>query len=326
MSRRIRPPLRSPVPFRVSLPGFILLTTSVFLFVGLGALVAGEITGRTECVRIFFHGTGALLLIALATFEISLARMVLRQFSEGEPLRPAWFLIMLAGGCHLAGTVCGQVLGGDSLLNLPASGAGTWLENNATAISRFGLIVGGPLHVVLLAAGLFFLLRLCWESRIAVSVSSFDCSMLLLAFAGAYAEVSSLAAGPRAGSALTAYDVLQVSRAPLLVILVVEAMLVKRCMSALGGGMVAKCWTAITAAVYLMTLANVGQWASASGLLPASLEVATWCIWFLSATAYALGPAWQIEAIQSACGEVGVARFSPFASSLRALRLINRTN
>ena len=130
--------------------------------------------------------------------------MVLRQFSEGEPLRPAWFLIMLAGGCHLAGTVCGQVLGGDSLLNLPASGAGTWLENNATAISRFGLIVGGPLHVVLLAAGLFFLLRLCWESRIAVSVSSFDCSMLLLAFAGAYAEISSLAAGPRAGSALTA--------------------------------------------------------------------------------------------------------------------------
>jgi hypothetical protein len=59
-----------------------------------------------------------------------------------------------------------------------------------------------------------------------------------------------------------------------------------------------------------------------SGYLPVWLPWMTWYVRFLSATACALAPAWQIEAIQHACGKVGVSRFSPFASSLAALRLI----
>src|SRR4051794_23661902 len=86
---------------RISLPRFILLATSVFLFLGLGSLLAWLCTGRVECVRTFFVGPGALYLIFLAALEFSLCRMVLRQFADGESLRPAWFLIALSGGCHL---------------------------------------------------------------------------------------------------------------------------------------------------------------------------------------------------------------------------------
>src|SRR4051812_12470922 len=86
---------------RMSLPRFILLATSIFLFVGLGALVAWQVTGRMESVRIFFRGSGAMYLVFLAVIEFSLGRLVVRQFSEGEPLQPAWFLIMMSGGCHL---------------------------------------------------------------------------------------------------------------------------------------------------------------------------------------------------------------------------------
>jgi len=179
---------------------------------------------------------------------------------------------------------------------------------------------------VLLGAGLFFLLRVCWESRLVARVSWFDCGLLLVALTDAYCEISQLIGGLRAGSGLTAFDVLQASGGPLLVVLLIEAILVKRFMTVLSGGMIAKCWMSITAAIFLTTLRNLGLWAFAEGLLPAQLAGITWYIWFLSATAYALGPAWQIEAIQSACGEVGVARFSPFARSLAALRLINRTN
>src|SRR6202043_3817551 len=112
--------------------------------------------------------------------------------------------------------------------------------------------------------------------------------------------------------------ILAASNGPLLVVLLFEAMLVKRFMSALGGGMITKCWTSITAAIFLTTLGNVGLWAAVDGLLQMPLLGTTWYIWLLSATAYALGPSWQIEAIQSASGEVGVSRFSPFASSLSA--------
>jgi len=317
---------RARDPFRVSLPRFILLATSVFLLVGLGALVAAEVTGRAGCVDIFFRGPGAVLLVMLAFFEFSLARMVVRQFSNGEPLQPAWFLIMLSGGCHLLAALCVQILGVGGPLEPPAHWQGPWSDATATAIYRFGLIAGGPVQMALLAAGLFFLLRLCWESRIAARLSWLDSGLLLVALTGAACRIADVVHGVRAGHALAAYDLLEASSGPLLVLLLIEAILVKRFMSALGDGMITKCWTLITAAVFLTALANMGLWASADGILPQPLAAITWYIRFLAATAYALGPAWQIEAVQSACGEVGVARFSPFASSLAALRLINRAS
>jgi hypothetical protein len=60
------------------------------LFVGLGAMVAWQITGRSECAETFFRGPGALFLVTLAFFEFALARIVVRQFSPGEPLQPTW--------------------------------------------------------------------------------------------------------------------------------------------------------------------------------------------------------------------------------------------
>jgi hypothetical protein len=309
--------------YRVSLPRFIILTTSVFLVVGLGAQMASAITGRTECLRSFLDGTGALLAVTLAVFEFSLARLVVRQFSEGEPLRPAWFLMMLAGGCQLVGSLCVEVLSAGTPLNPLAYGQGTWSDSMADAICRFGLIVQGPVQFVLLASGLFFLLRLCRESRIAPRGNWLDWGLLLLAVARACGDISHLAGG--AGS-LTGYDILQALHGPLLVILVIEAILVRRFMCSLGGGMIAKCWSSITAAIFLSTLCNMSMFAPANAMLPVPLAAITWYIWLLSATAYALGPAWQIEAIQSACGEIGAAGFSPVASSLEALRLINRTS
>src|SRR5438132_14288164 len=97
--------------FRISLPRFIVLATTVFLLLGLGSLLAWLKTGEVECARAFFLGPGALFLVLLAALEFSLCRIVVRQFGEGEPLRPAWFLIMLAGGCHLVSAVCIQLLG-----------------------------------------------------------------------------------------------------------------------------------------------------------------------------------------------------------------------
>src|ERR1044071_4522444 len=118
----------APDPLRVSLPRFIMLAASIVLFVGLGALLAAQVTGRLECVEAFFHGSGALFLVTLACFQFSLARMAVRQFSEEEPLQPAWFLIMVASGCHLAGALCVQILSARSPLNPLAYGVWTGVQ------------------------------------------------------------------------------------------------------------------------------------------------------------------------------------------------------
>jgi len=288
----------------------------------LGALVAAQITGRAACLETFFHGPGAMFLVTLACFGFSLARMAVRQFSEGEPLQPAWFLIMLSGGCQLAGAICVQILSVSSPLNPLAYGANAWTGANPADIRRFGLLVGGPLQMLLLAGGLAYVLRLCVRTHIAIRCRPADGLFLLIAAAGAYLEIRHLAGATRAGQVLTTYDVLLVSGGPLLMVLLVQATLIRRFMTALGGGMIAKCWSSFAAAIFLAALGNLGFWLANYGYLPAPLAQTTWYIWLLSSTAFALGPGWQIEAVQSASGEVGVSRFSPFAMSLAALRLL----
>jgi hypothetical protein len=308
---------------RVSLPRFLLLATSVFLFVGLGALAAWEITGRAECVSAYFHGPGALCLVTLAFFEFSLARLVVRQFSPGETLHPAWFLIMVSAGCHLAGSFCVQILSVDSVLNPLTYSMRAWFALNQESLRRFGLIVGGPLQMVFLAAGLSYVVRLCLHSRIKARFRWPDWILLLLAAVPAYSEILRLVMAARAGQDITPYEMLAVSTSPLLVLLLIEAGFVRHFIAVMNGGLIARCWSAFVAAIFLTTLENFAVWMTNYNHVPGSLAATSWYICFLSATAFALGPAWQVEAIQSACGEVGAARFSPFASSLAALRLIN---
>ena len=289
----------------------------------MGALAAWEITGRAECVSAYFHGPGTVCLIALAFFEFSLARLVVRQFAPGEALRPAWFLIMVSAGCHLAGSLCRQILSVDSVLNPLTYSMRSWFALNQESLLRFGLIVDGPLQMLFLAAGLGYVVRLCLRSGIKARLHWPDWILLLLAAAPAYSEISLLVTGWRAGQGITAYDVLAAATSPLLVILLIEAGFLRRFISVMNGGLIARCWSAFVAAILLTTLGNFCVWMTTYNYLPVPLAGTSWYIWFLAATAYALGPAWQVEAIQSACGEVGAGRFSPFASSLAALRLLN---
>jgi hypothetical protein len=304
---------------RMSLPRFIQLATSIFLVVGLGSLIAWQVTGKVECVRAFFDGSGAIYLVFLAALEFSLGRLVVRQFSADEPLQPAWFLIMVAGGCHLVGALCTQVLSSTGPLN-PLRYT-TRLD--FAAIHRFGLIVGGPLQMVLLAAGLGFMLRMCRRSGMAVRFRLSDWMLISIAGVGTCFATFPLVAVLRSGEILSTYDLFMAARGPLLIVLLIQASRVKSYMATLGGGLIAKCWSSVAAAIILTSVGNLGWCLDMQGVLLPGMVCVSWFIPFLSATAYALAPAWQIEAIQSACGNVGVSRFNPVTASLTAFRLLN---
>jgi hypothetical protein len=305
---------------RISLPRFIILATSVCLFVGLGSLLAWLKTGRVECARAFFVGPGALYLVFLGALEFSLCRIVVRQFSEGESLRPAWFLIMLSAGCHLVSAVTMQILSVPSLLNPLARGISA---ETAANLYRFGLLAGGPVQMVLLAGGLGWMLRLARQRGILPRIHLSDSFPLAVAGLVTYLQLSDLASLALSGSDPALYDLMAASTGPLYILLLVEASLVKSCMSAAGGGMIAKCWNSFAAAIFLSALSSLGMWLDSHGLLAAQPATISCFLGFFAATAYAVGPAWQIVAIQSACGGIGVPRFSPVATSLSALRLLN---
>jgi hypothetical protein len=293
---------------RMSLTRFILLATSVFLFVGLGSLLAWLYTDRVECLRTFFRGPGAIYLVFLAALAFSLCRLVVRQFSAGEPLRPAWFLLMAAGACQLVGTVCVQILGVYSPLNPLTHGMGAPAAT-AFNLNRFGLLVGGPLEMVLLAGGLGWMLYLCGRSGMRLEFRPADGFPVAIAGVLTCLQISDL----MAGGEVALYDVISTATGPLLILLLAEASLVRNCMSAMGGGMIARCWNSFAAAIFLTALSNLGMWLDGHGLLSAAPATLSCFLCYLAATAYALGPAWQIEAIQHACGEIGVSRFSPLA-------------
>ena len=301
---------------RMLLPRFILLATAVFLFTGLGALVAWLRTGHVECAATFFRGPGALYLVLLAVLGFSLCRIVVHQFAPGEPLRPAWFLVLLSAGCHLVSAVCVQFLAAGSSLNFLT-------QRTASDFYRFGLLVGGPVQMLLLAGGLGSMLLLARRIGIRPRLRLWELFPLAVAGVFAYLQISSLVESVRAGGELTLFDLLSVSTGPLLFLLAAEASLVRRCMACVDGGMIARCWNAFAAAIFLTGLGSLGLWLDGQGMLPAAPATMCRFLCYLASTAYALGPAWQIEAIQRACGGIGVSRFSPVATWLSALRLLN---
>jgi hypothetical protein len=299
---------------RVSLPRFVILATSIFLFVGLGSLLAWAGTGRMECARAFFRGPGAAYLVFLTLIEFSLCRMALRQFLEGEPLRPAWFLLTLSSGCNIVSAVCVQILGVPSALSSPTLAADFY---------RFGILAGGPLRMLLLAGGVGWMLRL---SRRRGTLWRFHLSSWIPLWITAlytYVRAADLAGAVQGGGDVSFYDVIVNSTGPLQLVLLVQSAMVRSRMSSAGGGLIARCWNSLAAAISLSVLGNLAGWMDSQGLLPAGLATVSCFLAYLAATAYVLAPAWQIEAIQRACGEIGVARFSPLATSLSALRLLN---
>src|SRR6478672_11992442 len=210
-------------PAGMSLPRFILLATAIFLFVGLGATLAARLTGRSECVDAFFTGSGALFQVALAFFQFALARMVLHQFSEGEPLQPAWFLIMLSSACHLAGSVCVHMLSIRSPINPLGYGSGAWGGLNPAHLRNFGLLLGGPLQMLIMAGGLIYVVHLCRRSCILIRFRPSDGLLLLVAGGGGYVEIRRLIEDTHAGQVLTTYDLLAASARPILILLLLEA-------------------------------------------------------------------------------------------------------
>ena len=81
-------------------------------------------------------------------------------------------------------------------------------------------------------------------------------------------------------------------------LLLVEALLLYRSASEMGSGYIGRCWKALAVGVFLVSLGVVAMSATSWGYLPWPWSSVVWYVWLPAATAFALGPAYQLEAIQ----------------------------
>jgi hypothetical protein len=86
---------------------------------------------------------------------------------------------------------------------------------------------------------------------------------------------------------------------PLLALLLVQAVLVRRSVIRIGQGLLAKCWGMFVVAIVTTSLGDAAIWANNYNLLPESLTALTWYIWFIPAAAFASAPAYQLAAMST---------------------------
>jgi hypothetical protein len=279
-------------------PRAIIGAAGAVLVVGPAACAAWWQTGNDVWIQGFFSYAGALFLVACSAIGTALSYVVWRQFSKGELLRPAWFLIFLSGLCQLLGGVGGHILANRSLINpltyLP-------LEQGTRVMQRADVFAQllGPLYMALLACGLFYVLAACRRNGVLANLRLPDFILLGIVtaytthyFATVVVNASSMDSQVHRFTAWTSD--------PLLCVLLLEAILILRSAANMGWGLIPRCWVAFTAAIFLTSLGDMGLWAWANGYLSPAMVALSWHIWFVAGVCFALGPAYQLQAIAQA--------------------------
>lgn len=294
---RIGPSILGDSVTRVS--RIVWLVAAIQLAFGLAALVLRAWEVDAGFFTSFFPLQSSAFLLVYAVLGYVLSVVCWGLFEPEEPLRWTWLLIASGSGCRVIGLVVSNFVGGFALANLrpdPVSGG-----THAAALREMGSTFGGPLNMVLLAAGLLVVISLYKKVGLLRRPSGSD--WIPLGLAGLFIA-SQIVEFARWNAALrepaTILKWISWIMDPLLGLLLLEALLLRRAIVNSGGGLIARCWRAYAAAIFLTSAGNAGTWAVNSGLLHWRYQYFNAFIWFLAAIAFALGPAHQIEAILAA--------------------------
>jgi hypothetical protein len=298
LATRRLPGLRD-LEFERGLSSFILALTAGYFALSLISLAAWRITGDDRWVVDFFRLPGAVILVTLAGFEVTLCWRVTAEFSPGHSMRKAWKLIMFSAAFDLAGALGTQICGIDSPLN-PLRLLPQWSQAAANTIGDLGNVIGGPCRFACLAAGLFWTLRVYRRSGFLGRLAPLDWAALALVLVYIVDEARRLIHAIEAGKHPRAVEIMHWPVDPLLWVLLLEGLLLYRSVRKTGTGLIGRCWRAFSIGIALITLGDIGIWASNYGFLPWPWSSLEWYVWIPAAGAFAMAPVFQLEAIQQA--------------------------
>ncbi len=277
----------------------IVLVTRIHLLFGFAALILWLTSGEPVWIRAYLRYAGGAFVVGFALVEWLLTWRAFRAFAPGDVLRPAWLLISLAAAARLAGFVLSEIFSPGPGLQGPR-----FIAQPAPAIPlapqhRAGLALAGPVALLLLSPALALVGRAYDRHGLSGELRARDWLALGVA---SFLMVADTWDGIRWSLAhevpLDAYRALGFVVEPLLLVLLFQALTLRRAALTMAGGLIGRCWAAYSVAVFLTVVGCLGQWAVNYGYLPRPVLIPVWYVWFLVSAAFAAGPAYQLEALR----------------------------
>lgn len=291
---------------RVLYSRIILWAAAIQLLTGGLCYWAWVYTKNQAWLGVFFHYQGAIYFILLDAFGLWLCIVAWREFHQREPLGTAWLVISIATFFRLAGDLFNHWLCLNTYINPLHYAWRIWDPSTASSMDVWGSALAGPVFMVFLAVGLYRGLQHYKKVGMLGNLRAYD--WVLVGGAAIYAayvigtvlhDVLSGTSTVRVGWVLTWPNDL------LLAILLFEAILLMRTAVDMGTGYIARAWGAFAVAIFLTSVESLGHWLTVYGVFPYPENAVLWYLWFLWAAAFAMGPAYQVDAIRFAKARVG---------------------
>jgi hypothetical protein len=275
---------------RVSRLLWIACAVQVILVTGALArwIAAGDQAGAAN----FLRHQGCYLLAGLAAAEYLLAIAAWRLFERGHPMRSAWSFLMAASGFRLLGLAVMSLASG--FASGGAQTPGGTSASPAAVIGEIGPAIANPLSLAFLAGGLFIVLKAYRQVGLLRRPGWLDAVLLVgvcVFFAGRLYLLVRWPAMAPSGRGLDGI------RDVLLAVLLFQAVLIRRSPLHADGGLIGRAWGAYPVAILLTCAGEVGIPLVGAGPAAWHLIYLHCCLWALAGLAYALGPAYQVEAI-----------------------------
>lgn len=235
-----------------------------------------------------FRALTATFLVSMTMAAAAQAMAARACFSGTDPLRIVWTLLVVAALVRCAG----HGVAGSALFSPPEAAA--WVQ-------QVGRVAAGPLYLLVVGVALSCVVRLYGRLGLLVRLTPLDFVPIAGVALFAWQFLRDLATWrAQASQQASALDVIGWTSDPLLALVLLAAVVIRRAAVHMGAGHVSRCWSAFAAGILLTSAGDVGLWAGAHGYVTWPWISLVWYVWPLAETAYALAPAWQLVACRTA--------------------------
>jgi hypothetical protein len=282
------------------MPRFVLWiwrVCAIHFVIGMAAYLHFLVTGSYRYLSWYFLVLGTLFFLLTTAAESFIAFECRAGFETDEPMRVAWTFIALASLARFVGT---------GLISLDHWHVASILGSTSSVLAvvlpkglaQAGAVVDGPLSMVFLVIALSRVLKIQHRLGILRGLTRTDLLLIGLIVAFTFAEIVNIVRylGPSYQRPSLTKAILWLSD-PLLALLLVQAVLIRRSVIRVGLGLISRCWGMYVIAIVTTLVGDASIWAVSVGLLSASLTALTWYIWFFAAAAFASAPAYQLAAM-----------------------------
>ena len=283
------------------MPRFVLWiwrVCAIHCAIGAAASLHFLVTGSYRYLNWYFLILGTLFFLLTTAAEFFLALECRSGFETDEPMRMAWTFIALAS---LARFVAATLTSLDHwrLALTPGSTSSVLAVFLPMGLARAGEVIGGPLAMILLAVALSRVLSVQRRFGVLRGLTHTDRLLIGLIVVLMFGEAAMIVRylGPSYSSPSVTKAILWLSD-PLLALLLVQAVLIRRSLIRVGMGLVSQCWAMYVIAIVTTLAGDASIWAVGEGLLSEPLIALTWYIWFIAAAAFASAPAYQLAAMK----------------------------